>query len=156
MPDVKIEFKVSEEQAAAMIAAVVDSTAKRLLIERPIFMRNGKLANFRLTMGETAFLAIHITNKDGVIVPAPAGDVFSAVSGDVAMVIATTDVMPSGPLQGTPALKLVSVAAGLGITATTTDSAGDNPDVILVDVVADLTPAAITVDEADAVFVHNA
>jgi hypothetical protein len=157
MPDVKIEFKVSDEQAAAMIAAIVDSTATRLLVERPIFVRNdGKMANFELPIGETAFLAIHTVNKEKSLVPAPAGDVFTAASGDVATVIATVDVMPSGPLQGTPALKLVSVAAGTGITITTTDSAGLQPDPILVDVVADLTAAAITVDEADAVFVQNA
>ena len=156
MPDVKIEFKVSVGQVAAMIAAIVDSSATRLLIERPIFMKDGKLANFELTMGQTAFLAIHTMNKEGGIVPAPAGDVFTAASGAVATVLATVDVMPSGPLQGTPALKLVSVALGLAVTVTTTDSAGLSPDPILVDVVTDVTASAITVDEADAVFVPNA
>lgn len=156
MPEVKIEFVASVEQVKAMVAALESSTARRLLIEKPIFMKDGNMANFELPMGETAFLAIHTVDKAGDVVPAPAGDVFSASSADEAMIVASVDVMPSGPLQGTPALKMVSVALASGVSVTISDSAGLQIDTILVDVVADLTPSAITVDEADAVFVPNA
>lgn len=112
------------------------------------------MANFELPMGKTAFLAIHTVDKAGDVVPAPVGDVFFASSADETMIVASVEL--SGPLQGAPELKMVSMALGVGIAVTISDSAGLQTDTILVDVVADLTPSAITVDEANAVFVPNA
>ena len=119
----------------------------------PIIKRNGKLmANFELADDTIAAIAIHTVDGAGNVVPAPAGDVFSVVPSDPTKATAAIGTMPSGPMAGAVALILTPlVKLAPGLTATITDSAGLTLYVLTFDIVADLTPKAISLDVVDAV-----
>jgi hypothetical protein len=115
------------------------------------------MANFELLDDTVAAIAIHTVDAAGDVVPAPAGDIFSAVSSDPTKLTATIGTMPSGPMKGAVALiiaGLVKIASGL--TVTITDTSALTSAVLTVDIVADLTPKAISLDVVDAVFIPQA
>jgi hypothetical protein len=155
MSSVTITLEVTVEQAAAMVLALKDLTPIQLVIDRPVFMKGNEMANVEVPMGKTGYMAIFTTNKEGMKVAAPTGDMFTAMSTDTAVLMATIGVMPpSAPNAGAVALVVKSVSAG-NATAKLTDSAGLTEDDVICDVVADLTPAAIAVDEPGIFFLPN-
>ena len=125
----------------------------RIALALPIIKRNGKLmANFELADDTVAAIAIHTVDAAGDVVPAPAGDVFSAVSSDSTKMTAMIGTMPSGPMAGAVALILTPlVKLAPGLSATVTDTAALTMEVLPVDIVADLTPKAISLDVVDAI-----
>jgi hypothetical protein len=154
-----------EEFAAAFLAKLDNITnllqpnkPVRIALDLPIITRNGKLmSNFELADDTIAAIAIHVVDAAGDVVPAPTGDVFSAVSSDPTKMTAMIGTMPSGPMVGAVALiltPLVKLAAAL--TATVTDTAALTSEVLTVDVVSDLTPKAISLDTVDAVLTSQA
>jgi hypothetical protein len=117
----------------------------------------GKMANFELADDTIASIAIHVTDASGDILPAPTGDTFSVVVSDATKMTAAIGTMPSGPLVGAAAViltPLVKLAAGL--TVTVSDTAALNMAVLIVDIVADVTPKAIVLDTVDAIFTPQA
>ncbi len=115
------------------------------------------MANFELADDTVAAIAIHTVDGAGDVVPAPAGDVFSAVSSDSTKMTAAIGTMPSGPMAGAVALILTPlVKLAPGLSATVTDTAALTMEVLPVDIVADLTPKAISLDVVDAVLTPQA
>jgi len=116
------------------------------------------MANYELANDSVDDLMITVVNNLGVIVPAPAGDVFTVVSGDAAMVNAIIATMPSGPHVGTPSLRMNALKqlSTAPVTVTVSDSSGLQNATLIVDVVADLTPKSITLDVVDAIHTPQA
>ena len=122
----------------------------RLSLGAPLKLKNGKLtvANIELANDEILIIPILTDDAAGVPVPPPAGDTFSVVSSMPASLSAVIDMTTLTP-PGTPGVKinaLVQVSPGLSFTVS--DSAGLTTFVQGVDIVADTTPAAITLDIA--------
>jgi hypothetical protein len=131
--------------------------ATKIALGLPALTRNGTIMNFELTNDAVAAIAIHTVDGPGDVVPAPSGDVFSAVSSDPAKMTAAIGTMPSGLMAGKVALILTPlVKLAPGLTATVTDTAALTMDVLTVDIVGDLTPKAISLDTVDAVFTPQA
>ena len=141
---------------------IADSLTKpkpaiKIALGLPTFTRNGTIMNFEVTNDAAAAIAIHTVDAPGDVVPAPSGDVFSAVSSDPTKMTAAIGTMPSGPMVGKVALiltPLVKLAPGLIVTVT--DTAALTMATLTVDIVADLTPKAISLDTVDAVFTPQA
>jgi hypothetical protein len=146
----------------AVLNRIADSLTKpnpatRIALGLPILTRNGTIMNFEIPNNTAPAIAIHTVDAPGDVVPAPSGDVFSAVSSDPTKMTAAIGTMPSGPMTGKVALiltPLVKLASGL--TVTVTDTAALTLVVQTVDIVADLTPKAISLDIVDAVFTPQA
>jgi hypothetical protein len=119
----------------------------------PVITRHGEImANFQLADDTVASIAIHVVDAAGDVVPAVAGDVFTAISSDPTKMTSVIGIMPSGPLMGLPAVILTPmVKVALNQTVTISDSGGLHSFVLIVDVVADLTPKSIALDVVDAV-----
>ncbi len=116
------------------------------------------MANYELANDMIDDIMITVVDGAGNIVPAPAGDVFTVASSDAVTMAATIATMPSGPNVGKPslhinALKQLSTAP---ITLTVSDADGLQTVVLVVDVVADLTPKAINLDVVDAIHTTQA
>jgi hypothetical protein len=125
--------------------------AVKIVLGWPYVERKGKvMANKQVVLGTTVWVPIHCTNAEGILVPAPPGDVDTATSTDMVNLAASIDVMPAAsPLAGQAALKLVSPGAGAvaaGITVTVSDSAGLASETDLVDIVQDNIAKDITLD----------
>jgi hypothetical protein len=119
--------------------------AVRISLLLPTITQEGKhMPNFELKNTQVATVGIVARDADGDIVPAPAGDVFSAVSSDPA----SLGVAVNGNNTVWTPLK----RAAAGITVTVSDSAGLAVDVQIVDIVADLTPKTVGLDLAGATF----
>lgn len=131
---------------------ITSQPATKIALALPVITRNGKIMNFELANDTVAAIAIHTVDATGDVVPAPGADVFSAVSSDPTKMTAAIGLMPSGTMIGKAALILTPmVKLAPGLTVTVTDSAGLNSEMLTVDVVADLTPKAISLDTVDAV-----
>ena len=141
-----------------IIAFLSPKRPAHIVLALPIITRNGNLmANFELADDTVAAIAIHVTDASGVVVPAPVGDIFSALSSDGTKLTATIGAMPSGPMVGAVALILTPmVKLASGLTVTVTDTSALTSFVLMVDIVMDLTPKAITLDVVDAVFTPQA
>lgn len=141
-----------------IIALLSPRKPKRIVLGLPVIIRNGKpMANFELTNDTVAFIPIHTIDANGDLVPAPVGDVFSALSSDLTKMIAAIGTMPSGPLVGAVALVLTPlVQLASALTATVTDTAALTSSVQTVDIVGDLTPKAISLDIVDVVLTPQA
>jgi hypothetical protein len=128
------------------------SPATRIALALPVITRNGKIMNFELTDDTVAAIPIHTVDDNGDVVPAPTGDVFTSVSSDPTKMTAMIGTMPSGPMKGAVALILTPmVKLASNLTATVTDTAALTMEMLTVDIVADLTPKAISLDTVDAV-----
>jgi hypothetical protein len=113
--------------------------------------------NFELANDTVSYIPIHVVDANGDVVPAPSGDVFSVVSSDPAKMSAVIGTMPSGAMKGAVALVLAAlVKLAPGLSATITDTAALTMGVLPVDIVADLTPKAISLDTVDAVLTTQA
>ncbi len=136
-----------------LILAGQPGAPARIALALPIVTRNGKImANFELADNTVASIAIHAVDAAGGVVPAPAADVFSAVSSDSTKLTAVIGAMPSGPLAGAAAMILTPlVKLAKGLTVTVTDTAALTSEVLTVDIVGDLTPKAISLDVVDVV-----
>jgi hypothetical protein len=124
----------------------------RIALGAPLVLRKGKLtvANIPLPNDEVLIVPILTDDTAGVPVPPPAGDIFSVVSSSPSLtaVIDTTTLVPAG----TPGVKInAMVQVSPGLSFTVSDSAGLTTIVQGVDIVADTTPKAITLDIAHAV-----
>ena len=110
------------------------------------------MANYELANDSIDDIMITVNDAAGTVVPAPAGDVFTAVSGDPTMLTAVIGTMPSGPNAGAPSLRINAVKQLFSnITVTVSDADGLQSFDLVVDGVADVTPKAITLDVANAV-----
>ena len=121
----------------------------RIALGPPLKLKNGKLtmANIEIQNDEILIIPILTDDAAGVPVPPPAGDVFSVVSSSASLTatIDTTTLVPAG----TPGVMLVpTVQVSPGLSFTLSDSAGLTTFVQGVDIVADTTPKAITLDFA--------
>ena len=104
------------------------------------------MANFELANDEVATIPILVDDAAGQAVPAPTGDTFSAVSSNPASLTATIGATAAG----NPAVVLTPlVQASPSLTVTVTDTAGLTAFTQIIDIVADLTPKAITLDLAN-------
>jgi len=114
----------------------------------PTRKKDGKvMANFELLNDEVVTIPILTDDASGDPVPAPAGDTFTVVSSNPASLGAAIGATAAG----NPAVvltPLVRVSPGLSITVN--DSAKLSSYTQAVDIVADTTPQAITLDIADA------
>jgi hypothetical protein len=124
----------------------------------PIITRNGKImSNYELVNDAVVDIMITTIDAAGNLVPPPPSDVFTVVSSDMASLNAIIGTMPSGPFAGKTSLRINAlVALKPGLTATISDSAGLTTDVLTIDIVADPTPKAITLDLVDAVLTPQA
>ena len=139
------------DQVVAYLKAAQTTKNKpaRILLGAPLKLKNGKLtvANIELANDEILIIPILTDDAAGVPVPPPAGDTFSVVSSSPSLmaVIDTTTLTPAG----TPGVKInATVQVSPGLTFTVSDSAGLTTFVQGVDIVADTTPMAITLDTA--------
>jgi hypothetical protein len=141
-----------------IIALLHPKRPVRIVLSLPIITRNGKLmANFELADDTVAAIAIHTVDAPGDVVPAPVGDIFSALSSDGTKLTATIGTMPSGPMLGATALILTPmVKLASALTVTVTDTAALTSSMLTVDIVSDLTPKAITLDVVDAILTPQA
>jgi hypothetical protein len=139
------------EAATAAIAKAVESPPPPVPISirlaLPTITRNGKImANLELANDVIETIPILVDDAAGQPVPAPAGDVFSVVSSIPASlnaVINGSSVSISALVQA-HANPASPAAPDLFITVS--DSAGLTAFVQVVDIVADTTPKAITLD----------
>lgn len=108
------------------------------------------MANFELANDQVTTVPIHTANSAGVMEPAPAGDLFHAVSSN----LASLNAVIGADATGGPAVVMNALVQGSpGITVTVTDDAGLQSFVLTVDIVADLTPTAIMLDVGGATHV---
>jgi hypothetical protein len=116
------------------------------------------MANYELANDMVDDIMITVVDGHGDIVPAPAGDVFTVTSSDAATVNAIIATMPSGPNAGKPSLRINALKqlSTAPITLTVSDADGLQSSVLVVDVVADLTPKSITLDVVDAIHTAQA
>jgi hypothetical protein len=115
----------------------------------PAIYRKGILMpNFELASDEVATVTIIARDTGGDIVPAPNGDVFTAVSSNPASL--------GVAVNGNTEVWTPLVVASPGITVTTSDSAGLVVSVQIVDIVADTTPKAVGLDLANVVLTPQA
>lgn len=107
------------------------------------------MANFELKNINIATIPVLTVDSAGDKVPAIAGDIFSVVSSDPTKMTAVMGVDGTGApaIVLTPMVKLAP-----GLTATVTDTDNLTSDVQIVDIVSDLTPAAVSLDLAGATF----
>ncbi len=115
------------------------------------------MANFELPADEVAVVPILVDDAAGTPVPAPPGDVFSAVSSNPTGLAVAIDLVTLVP-AGTPGLRLTPLVplSTAPVTVTVSDSAGLTTATMMVDIVADTTPKAITLDVAHAVMIPQA
>jgi hypothetical protein len=133
-----------------------DAVAIKLAL--PIITRNGKtMSNYELVNDAVVDIMITTIDAAGNLVPAPAGDTFTVVSSDTASLNAVIGTMPSGAFAGKTSLRINAlVQLKAGMTVTVSDSAGLSTDVQTIDIVADATAKAITLDLVDAVLTPQA
>lgn len=104
--------------------------------------------NFELQNDKVAFVPILTLDAEGTPVAAPTGDTFSVSSSSPASLLATI-----ATVNGAVGVSLTpQVQASPNLTVTVTDSDGLSSYAQLVDIVADTTPKAISLDVADATF----
>lgn len=97
------------------------------------------MANFEIPNDIIATIPILVDDAAGEPVPAPAGDVFTAVSSSPSLGVA---------INGSSLVLTPLVQASPGISVTVSDSAGLASFTQIVDIVQDTTPKAITLDLA--------
>ena len=102
------------------------------------------MANFELANDEIATIPILTDNAAGLPVAPPAGDTFTAVSSNPASLGVAVIASPAAVVL-TPLVQLSP-----GLTVTVSDSAGLSAFTQIVDIVADATAKAITLDIANA------
>jgi hypothetical protein len=129
----------------------------KIVLGLPAITSRGKIMNFELANDTVANIPIHTTNSAGVVVPAPSGDVFSVASSDSTKLKAEIGTMPPGAsVQGVALVLTPLVQAFPGLSVIISDTSALTSDTQIVDIVADLTPKAITLDLADAVLTPQA
>lgn len=105
------------------------------------------MPNYELSNDTVATIPILTTDSSGTVVPMPAGDVFTVASSNAASLTAAIGATAAGG----PAVVLTPlVVASPGLTVTVTDSSGLVQDVQIVDIVADVKPANVILDLANA------
>ena len=108
------------------------------------------MPNYELPNDEVDTITIKTQTAGGATVPVPAGDVFSASSDSPAAI----NTVIGKDAAGNPALVMNGlVQEHPDITVTISDSAGLVAAVLVVDIVADVTPKNIVLDLADATHV---
>jgi hypothetical protein len=106
-------------------------------------------APFELKNINIATISILTIDAAGDKVPPISGDVFSVVSSDPTKMTAAMGV----DATGNPAIVLTPlVRLAPGLTATVSDTSALTSDVQIVDIVNDVTPAAVSLDLASATF----
>lgn len=122
--------------------------ARHLALELPTLIRNGTIMpNVELLNNDVLTIVIQAKNSDGIVVPYPAGDTFTAASSDPASLNAVIGANASG--QATVTVNaLVPLASN--VTVTVSDSAGLTPVPQVFDIVADVKAVALALDIADA------
>ncbi len=143
----------AEEGAVVAIGTALASIAKSIetplppvpisiRLALPSIIKNGRpMANFELANDEVATIPILVDDAAGTAVPAPSGDTFTAVSSSPSLgvsIVASPAAVVLTPL----------VQASPGITVTVSDSAGLTSATLVVDIVPDTTPKAITLNVA--------
>lgn len=110
------------------------------------------MANYELANDSIDDIMITVMTAGGALVPAPTGDVFTAVSSDTVTLNAIISTMPSGPNVGKASLRMNALKklSTAPITVTVSDADGLQSSVLIVDVVEDLTPKTIALDIVDA------
>ncbi len=113
------------------------------------------MANFELLNDGSTAIPIGEANAGGVVVPIETGDTFQASNTSTLGLVSTIGLMADGV---TPALILTPAAGELetGVVVTVTDTDKLKSATLTVDVVADLTPVAVVLNTAGAVFTPNA
>lgn len=139
-PDWAIELR-------EIILAKVRPKAVKIALEIPRLTRRGiVMPNYELPNDEVATITIKTTDADGDVVPVSATDVFSVASSSPSL-----GAVIGKDASGNPAVVLTPmVKVSPNITVTVTDSDGLVQAVQLVDIVADVKPANIVLDIADA------
>lgn len=135
---------ILEVLASTRLAAM----PKKIRLALPLVIRNGKImANIELPNDEVLIIPILTDDTAGNPVPPPAGDTFSVASSSPSLT-AVIDITTLAP-PGTPGVKInANVQVSPGLSFTVSDSAGLTTFVQGVDIVADTTPKAITLDFA--------
>jgi hypothetical protein len=111
-------------------------------------MEGNAVAAYELKNDRVATIAILVRDNAGDVVPAPAGDVFSALSSNPA----SLRVEIGADANGAPAVVLTPlVRQSPGLSFTVSDSSGLTAFTEPVDIVEDLAPKAIGLDLADVV-----
>lgn len=129
--------------------------AAQIALELPI-RRNTQgdiMPNFELPNDEVVTITIKTTTSSGSVVPVPSGDTFTATSSNPA----SLGVAVGTDASGAPAIVLTPlVQASPGLTVTVADSSGLAQASQIVDIVADVTPANVVLDLADATHTSQA
>lgn len=103
------------------------------------------MPNFEIPNDQVWSFTIETANSAGTVEPAPAGDVFTAVSSSPSLGVAIgTDATGAPAVIVTPLVQLSP-----GISVTVSDSAGLAQFVQVFDIVADVTPTNVVLDLAD-------
>ena len=126
----------------------------KIYLPLPVITRKGKIMpNYELKNDTVATIPIQTTNSLGTVEPVPAGDVFSAVSSNVASLGAAI----SKDASSNPTLVLTPmVQASPNISVTVSDSAGLVVAMQLVDIVMDNTDTNIILDLSGATMTPQA
>jgi len=134
----------TSKEISTTLKVLLPAPAKQIRLALPSITRKGVLmANFELANDEVATIPILVDDAGGAPVPAPAGDVFSVVSSNPASLGATIGTTAAG----TPAVVLTPlVQASPNLSIVVSDSAGLSSFTLGIDIVADTTPKAITLD----------
>lgn len=108
--------------------------------------------DYQMNVGETDWFPLLAKNAEGQIVPAPTSDVDSVSSSDASLP-AVVDAMPSGPLAGSPAIKVGPATTIInGINVSVTDTGGLTAALLVVDVLPkDTVAKALFIDIGDVV-----
>jgi hypothetical protein len=102
--------------------------------------------NFELPNDEVLVIPILTTDAAGATVPMPPGDTFTAVSSS-----ASLNAVMGTNTAGNPTLTVNAlVQVSPNITVTVSDSAGLTQAIQIFDIVADVAPANVVLDLADA------
>ncbi|HEV2100658.1 MAG TPA: hypothetical protein VGR45_17265 [Stellaceae bacterium] len=143
------------QDLAKILAWANPSPPARIALELPtITTKEGIIVpNFELKNDQVATITIKTTDAAGAVVPAPAGDTFTVVSGTPASLQAAigTDAGGNAAVVLTPL-----VDASPGLTITVSDASGLPALSQIVDIVPDLSPTNMILDLADATFAPQA
>lgn len=117
------------------------SPAVRIVLALPTITKGGiSMPNLEILNDTVVTIPIQTQDAEGVVVPAPSGDIFTAAS--------SAPNSLGAAISGTNLVLTPLVQASPGITVTVTDSSGLVSATQVCDIVADLTPKNIVLDIA--------
>lgn len=120
-----------------------------LKLALPTIMKEDTIMNFEIKNTTIATIKILTVDAAGDVVPALSGDVFTVASSDPAKLKVDMILDPSG----SPAIVMTPMVKDVkGLIVTVSDSDHLTSDVQTVDIVADMTPAAVSLDLSGATF----